>query len=211
MADENTDADANKLREILAKKIDRINDTIAKSEDKLRELQFDADSRKQDQRTSQVMDIAGGLLGGLLGGRRSTRSIITGGLRRSQSKGRMVARAEERVKTAENRYTEQLEDRDKLEDTLNEDLFEIQTEWSEKAGDIKSMMVGLERQTSAWMTWYWSGYRAIELPITACLSLKREPCALCSETDCHHAGLRWAEYARRSVPPDDQPLSGHPG
>ena len=145
VADEKTDEDANKLREILARKIDRVNDAIQASEDKLRELQFDAASRKQDQRSSQIMDIAGGLLGGLLGGRRSTRSIITGGLRRSQSKGRMVAKAEERLKTAENRYNGLLEDRDQLEDSLQEDLFEIQSEWSDKASDIKTLRIGLEK------------------------------------------------------------------
>ncbi|NND90138.1 MAG: ATP-binding protein [Granulosicoccus sp.] len=145
IADEKTDADANRLREVLASKTDRLNDAIQKSEDKLRELQFDAASRKQDQRSSQVLDIAGGILGSLLGGRRSTRSIITGGIRRSQSKGRMVARAEERLKTAENRYNELLEDRDELEDALSEDLFAIQSEWSDKAGDITPMNIGLEK------------------------------------------------------------------
>ncbi|ASJ72657.1 ATP-binding protein [Granulosicoccus antarcticus] len=145
VADEQTDKDADKLRQILAKKTDRINAAIEVSEDKLRELQFDAASRKKDQRTTQVMDIAGGLLGGLLGGRRSTRSIITGGLRRSQSKGRLVARAEERLKTAENRYNELLEDRDQLEDSLGEDLFEIQNEWSDKASEITTLIIGLEK------------------------------------------------------------------
>ena len=91
------------------------------------------------------MDIAGGLLGGLLGGRRSTRSIITGGLRRSQSKGRMVAKAEERLTTAENRYNGLLEDRDQLEDSVQEDLYEIQNEWSDKAGDITTLNIGLEK------------------------------------------------------------------
>ncbi|MFT6878227.1 MAG: hypothetical protein ACJAZF_004358 [Granulosicoccus sp.] len=145
MADEKTDADANKLREMLARKIDRINATIEKSEDKLREIQFDAESRKKDQRSNQIMDIAGGLLGSLLGGRRSTRSVITGGLRRSQSKGRMVAKSEERLKTAENRYNALIENREALEDELTEDLYEIQDEWEAKASSIESLIVGLEK------------------------------------------------------------------
>ncbi|MFK7858540.1 MAG: ATP-binding protein [Granulosicoccus sp.] len=144
-ADNKADEDADKIRRVLAKKIDRINAAIQKSDDRIREIQFDAISRRKDQRTSQVMDIAGGLLGSLLGGRRSTRSIITGGLRRSQSKGRMVAKAEERLKTAENRYNELLEDREELENTLSEDLFEIQEEWSKKAEDINALTVGLEK------------------------------------------------------------------
>ena len=145
VADDAADKDADKLRAVLSKKIDRINIAVQKSEDKIRELQFDAASRKSDQRSSQILDIAGGLLGSLLGGRRSTRSMITGGIRRSQSKGRMAARAEERLKTAANRYDELLEDREELEDALSEDLATIHAEWSEKSTDIESMMVGLEK------------------------------------------------------------------
>ena len=144
-ADDSADEDADKLRKILTRKIERINSAIQKSEDKLREIQFDAASRKSDQRSSQILDIAGGLLGSLLGGRQSTRSIITGGLRRSNSKGRMVAKAEERLKTAENRYNELIEDRVELEEELSEDLFEIQDEWTEKASVIESLTVGLEK------------------------------------------------------------------
>ena len=145
VADDMADKDADKLRKVLMKKIERVNTSIQKAEDKLRELEFDAASRKKDQRTSQVLDIAGGLLGGLLGGRRSTRSMVTGGIRRSQSKGRMAAKAEERLKTAENRYAELMEDRDELEESLSEDLFEIQNEWAEKAHEIDSMTIGLEK------------------------------------------------------------------
>jgi hypothetical protein len=143
-ADNRADKDADKLREVLAKKIDRINASIEKAEDRVREAQFDAESRKSDQRTSQMLDIAGGLLGGLLGGRRRTRSIASG-IRRSQSKGRMAEKAEQRLKTAENRYEELLEDREQLENELAEDLYGIQDEWEENARDIEEMVVGLEK------------------------------------------------------------------
>ncbi|MEE9333008.1 MAG: DUF87 domain-containing protein [Granulosicoccaceae bacterium] len=145
IADGFADKDADKLRKVLAKKIDRINTSIQKAEDKLRELEFDTSSRKKDQRTSQVLDIAGGLLGSLLGGRRSTRSMVTTGIRRSQSKGRMAARAEERLKTAENRYNELMENREDLEDQIGEDLFEIQSEWAEKIPNIETVTIGLEK------------------------------------------------------------------
>lgn len=143
-ADKCADKDASKLRDVLAKKADRINDYIEKAEDKIREARFDAFSRKREAQTSQVLDIAGGVLGGLLGGRSSTRSI-TSTIRRTQSKSRMTGRAEERVRTAQNRYEELLEDRQELEDELTEDLYEIQDEWSEKATNIESMTVGLEK------------------------------------------------------------------
>ncbi len=143
-ADNRADKDANKIREMLAKKIGRINASIEKAEDRVREAEFDAESRKKDQRTSQVLDIAGGLLGGLLGGRRRTRSIASG-IRRSQSKGRMAEKAEQRLKTAENRYEELLEDREELENELAEDLYGIQDEWEQKASDVETMVVGLEK------------------------------------------------------------------
>ncbi len=144
-ADKMIDREADKLRVVLVKKLDRINSSIEKAEDKIREAQFDAESRKRDQRTSQVLDVAGGLLGSLLGGRRSTRSMITGGIRRSQSKGRMARKSEERLKTAENRYSELLEDREELTDEVREDLHEIQDEWAQKALDIETAVVGLEK------------------------------------------------------------------
>ena len=145
VADEGADKDADKLRKVLTNKIDRLNASIEKAEDKLREVQFDAISRKRDQRSSQVIDIAGGLLGSLLGGRSSTRSLITGGIRRSQSKGRMAKKAEERLQTAENRYNELMENKEELEEELSEDLMEIQDEWAEKVHEIESVTIGLEK------------------------------------------------------------------
>lgn len=145
VADDAADKDADKLRKVLAKKIERVNASIKKAEDKYREIQFDAISRKKDQQTSAVIDIAGGVLGSLLGGRRSTRSMITSGVRRSQSKGRMAQKAAERLKTAENRYTDLIEDRDELEAELGDDLIDIQDEWSEKVYEIESITVGLEK------------------------------------------------------------------
>ncbi|MBX2826185.1 MAG: DUF87 domain-containing protein [Gammaproteobacteria bacterium] len=144
-ADDGADRDADKLRRVLTKKADRIATAIEKAEDRLRELQFDAESRQKDQRTSQILDIAGGVLGSLLGGRRSARSMITGGIRRSTTKGRLKAKAEERLRTAENRYTKLVEDREELEEELSEDLMEIQDEWSEKATEIERVRIGLEK------------------------------------------------------------------
>jgi len=145
VADDGADKDADKLRKVLTKKIERVNTSIKKAEDKLREIQFDAISRKKEQTTSAAIDIAGGVLGSLLGGRRSTRSMITSGVRRSQSKGRMAQKAKERLKTAEHRYADLMEDRDELEAELGDDLNDIQDDWSEKVHEIESMIVGLEK------------------------------------------------------------------
>lgn len=144
VADEKADKDVEKLRDVLTRKLDRINTSIEKAEDKVRETRFDAFSRQRDQRTNQVLDIAGGVLGGILGGRSRTRSL-TAGIRRSQSKSRMIAKAQERVATAENRYQSLVDDRAALEEEISEDLLDIQEEWSDKAANVESMTVGLEK------------------------------------------------------------------
>jgi len=57
----------------------------------------------------------------------------------------MVQRAEERLKTVESRYNKLLEDKSELEDTVREDLTDMQEEWAEKVEDIEAMTVGLEK------------------------------------------------------------------
>lgn len=143
-ADNRVDEEADKLRVVLVKKLDRLNDAIEKAEDRIREAQFDVQSRQSDQRTTQMLDIAGGLLGGLLGGRSSTRTI-TSGIRRSRSKGRLAQKSAERLKTAENRYNDLLGDKEQLTNEVREDLYEIQDEWEQKALDIEITVVGLEK------------------------------------------------------------------
>jgi len=144
VADDRTDEDASKLRDALEKQEDRIKAQMQKAEDRIREIEFDAESRQNEQRTGQLLDIGGAVLGSLLGGRKSSRSILSG-VRRSQSKGRMAAKAQERLRTAENRYGELAESLEELEDELVEDMAEIQAEWADKASEIDELVVGLEK------------------------------------------------------------------
>ena len=71
--------------------------------------------------------------------------MITSGIRRSQSKGRMAQKAGERLRTAENRYNDLIEDRTELESEITDDLYEIQDEWSAKVDEIETMAIGLEK------------------------------------------------------------------
>ena len=57
----------------------------------------------------------------------------------------MAQKSAERLKTAENRYSELLNDREELTNEVREDLYEIQDEWAQKATDIETMVVGLEK------------------------------------------------------------------
>jgi hypothetical protein len=139
-AGERADADVAKLRDKLEDKADRVRLAIEKAEDRIRELEQDVESRGRDQ----LLDIGMSVLGGVLGGRRSTRSIL-GGARRASSKGRTKANAEERLRTAENRLTEKVDELDELETELTDALFDIQADWDERAKVIEAMEVPLEK------------------------------------------------------------------
>jgi len=143
-ADEAADADAEKLRDAVAKKEDRVKDQLERAEDRVREIQTDLETRESAQRSDQIMDVVGAGLGMLLGGRRNTRSILSG-VRRSRNHGRMAEKSEERLRTAENRFTDLAEDLEALEDELLDDLAQIQEEWDEKAANITDLEVGLEK------------------------------------------------------------------
>ena len=111
-----------------------------RSEDRIRELESDVDSRGKEQ----ILDIGMSVLGGVLGGRRSTRSIL-GGARRASSKGRVKGNAEERLKTAENRLSDKADELDELETELTDSLWEIQSDWDDKAKEIETIEVPLEK------------------------------------------------------------------
>lgn len=134
------DEDVAKLRKSLETKMDRVRAAIEKSEDRIREIESDVDSRGKEQ----ILDIGLSVLGGVLGGRRSTRSILGAG-RRASSKSRVKGNAEERLKTAENRLTDKVDELDELETELTDSLWEIQSDWDDKAKEIDTLEVPLEK------------------------------------------------------------------
>ncbi len=139
-AEDRVDAEADKLRQSLESKVDRIKAAIAKAEDKVREVESDSKGRGADE----LLSAAGDLLGGLLGGRKSTSSILSG-VRRASSKRRARDKAAERLATAENRLAEKVDDLEELEEELAESLMDIQDDWADKAGDVTEIEVGLEK------------------------------------------------------------------
>ncbi len=139
-AEDQVDAEADKLRESLESKVDRIKAAIAKAEDKVREVEADAKGRGKDE----LLSAAGDLLGGLLGGRKSTSSILSG-VRRASSKRREGGKAAERLATAQNRLEEKVDDLEELEEELAESLMDIQDDWADKAEDVQELEVGLEK------------------------------------------------------------------
>ncbi len=139
-ADDEADTAAARMRDKLEQKRDRIEVALAKAEDRVAELEVQADGR----RNSQLVDIGASVLGGLLGGRSRTRSLASAA-RRMSSGNRMKASADARLETATNRVAEKVEDLEELEFELQQAVIEIDDEWRVKAEAIESAHIPLER------------------------------------------------------------------
>ncbi len=139
-ADEGSDGDAATLRAKLEKQVDRIQDRIAKAEDRLQQAQIEADGREEQQ----WVNVGTSILGGLLGGRRRSRSLASAA-RRMSSGRRQAAAARNRVETAMNRVEEHQEDLEDLEAKLADSLLDIDDVWGERAEAIQEFTVGLEK------------------------------------------------------------------
>lgn len=139
-ADDEADAETAKIRERLEKKQDTIEAALAKAEDRVEELEVQADGR----RNAQLVDIGTSVLGGLLGGRSRTRGLATAA-RRMSSSSRQKASTEARLDSAKNRVAEKIDDLDELEMELSEAVLEIDAEWLEKSQAIETVEVPLEK------------------------------------------------------------------
>ena len=140
LADDAADADLDKVRQALEKKLDRVQAAIAKAEDRLRE----AESKAENSRSDEILSGVGDVLGSLLGGKKSGRSIL-GGLRRAGSKRKSRQAASERVRTAENRLAEKIDEMEELELELADTVEDIVEDWSDKAAEITEFEVSLEK------------------------------------------------------------------
>ncbi len=140
VADEGNDEAANKLRDKLTTQLGRIQDQIAKAEDRVRQAESDAEGRKHQQ----LINVGTSILGGLLGGRSRGRSLGTAA-RRMGSGRRQAASAQNRVETAMNRLDEKYNDLEELEAKLADSLMDLEDEWTEKAEAITELEVALEK------------------------------------------------------------------
>lgn len=139
-ADEGADAAADKIRVRLEKKRDSVEAALAKAEDRVAELEVQADGRKQQQ----LIDIGTSVLGGLLGGRSKTRGMASAA-RRMSSGSRQKASTEARLETAQNRAAEKIGELEELEADLQDAVIEIDDEWSAKAEAVEPFEVPLEK------------------------------------------------------------------
>ncbi|MEM7340669.1 MAG: DUF87 domain-containing protein [Actinomycetota bacterium] len=139
-AEDGADAETDKIRTRLEKKKATIERALAKAEDRMSELETQAEGR----RNQQWVDVGTSVLGGLLGGRSRTRGLATAA-RRAASGARMSSAAKKRVEAARNRVGEKIDELEDLEYELNEAVIEIDDEWSTKADDVTTVEIGLEK------------------------------------------------------------------
>jgi hypothetical protein len=135
-AEDGADEEAAKLRKRYETKLKQERDQAARAERRVRELEVDVGSRKQQEMVAG----AGELLGMFLGGRRRTRSLSGAASRRSTTR-----RTEERLRSAEDRLRDELEDVERLESQLAGELEAIWERWQKAVWEVEQVDVTLEK------------------------------------------------------------------
>ncbi|MHB1191745.1 MAG: ATP-binding protein [Longimicrobiales bacterium] len=135
-AEDVADSEAAKLRDRYEKRLEAARDRKVQAERKVRELQTDVGTRRQQE----VVAGAGEILSLFLGGRRRMRSLSGAASRRSQT-----VRTQERLQSA----SEKMEDHDEairgLEDELASELQDGWAKWEKTAGSITTVEIPLEK------------------------------------------------------------------
>jgi hypothetical protein len=139
-ADDAADDEAATIRKRLEGKRASIETALAKAEDRVEELEVQAEGR----RNQQLVDLGTSVLGGLLGGRRRARSLAAAA-RRMASGRRQSTSASARLDSARNRVAEKIDELHELELDLAEVLMEIDDEWSAKAAAVETVEIPLEK------------------------------------------------------------------
>jgi hypothetical protein len=135
-AEDAADGDAAKLRDRYEKRLQAARDRKAQADRRVRELQTDVGTRRQQE----VVAGAGEILSLFLGGRRRIRSLSGAASRRAQT-----VRTQERLQSA----SEKMEDHEgairTLEDELARELQDGWAKWESAAGSVASVEVPLEK------------------------------------------------------------------
>jgi hypothetical protein len=139
-ADVGADAAAAKLRSTYEKRIDRVETSLARAEDRAAEVRESADATKRNEWIGGAADV----LGGFLGGRSSARSIARSGTGATSRRGRSSTAAL-RGESAENTVSDTAAQRDDLAAELEAAIVDIGAEWDAKATAIESVDVPLEK------------------------------------------------------------------
>jgi hypothetical protein len=139
-ADEGADEAVAGLRDRFEDRIDRVRDALSRAESRVRELEVDVSSRKQQE----LVAGAGKLVSMFLRGRASASALSGVASRRS-----MTRRTEERLRSAEERRLDREEEIRELEDDLAREVEETVDAWMAKAEAVEPVEVGLEKNDIA--------------------------------------------------------------
>ena len=134
-AEDRADEEIAKVRERMEVKLDRAQERLATAHRRMQELEIDAQTRKRDEWMSGASDVLGVLLGG-----RRRRSLSGASRRRSQTQ-----RTEQRLRSAQAKVQDKVDDIAELEQDLVLEVEEIDDKWEDVAADIDTIEVGLEK------------------------------------------------------------------
>ncbi len=135
LADDRADAAVAALTKKYATRIDRARDQLDRALEKVEDARLDVDTRRQEELMSGASTVLGVLLG-----RKNTRSLSA-----ATSKRSMTRKAERRLKSAQRKVGDEGGDIDELEQDMAQEVAEIAAEWADKAADIETIEIGLEK------------------------------------------------------------------
>ena len=140
VAQDEEDAEAAKLRDKVESKMRTLQERLRAAERRVAELDEEVGARGREEWIS----LGGDIVGAFLGGRRRTRSIASS-IGRASRRRRMTSTAANRLDTAAEKVDAIGDDLQALEDDLVEQLAAIDETWAEKAQQIETMPIGLEK------------------------------------------------------------------
>ncbi|MDH3207324.1 MAG: DUF87 domain-containing protein [Gemmatimonadota bacterium] len=148
-AEDRADEEAEKLRDKFEKKLDTVQTRLATAERRVRELDVDVGTRRQQE----LVAGAGQVLSMFLGGRARASGLSGISSRRSQTR-----RTQERLKSAAEKVDDQQDAIKDLEDELTTEVEDIWTKWKDVAEEIDEFEVALERNDVSVddMTLFWA-------------------------------------------------------
>ena len=140
VAGEKADAELTKLRAKYETKTAALRNRLEAASDAAQVARDQQEARARDD----LLSSAGSILGGLLGGRRS-RGGLVGQIGRAAGRTGKTSASSSRVEAAENKTARLQDDMEDLEAQLVDELTEIDNRWVERAGQVESMTIQLER------------------------------------------------------------------
>ena len=140
VAGERADAELSKLRAKYETRTAALRNRLEAASDAAQVARDQQDARARDD----LLSSAGSILGGLLGGRRS-RGGLVGQIGRAAGSAGKTSASSSRVEAAENKAARLQDDLEDLEAQLVDELTEIDNRWVERAGQVESMTIQLER------------------------------------------------------------------